>query len=127
MERAATRAGSRGRRSGRPAPVRRRRSYVVYVIELDRAVCTDHRSNVRDGADCRRVPVYVGETGKTAEQRFEDHKRGGRIAAWAVENYGLHLRPSPRYALATREEAKAREAELGKRLTRDGFCVYGGH
>jgi predicted GIY-YIG superfamily endonuclease len=36
--------------------------------------------------------VYVGMTGLSVEQRFENHKKG-RKSAWIVRKYGLRLMP----------------------------------
>jgi hypothetical protein len=77
--------------------------------------------------------VYVGETARTALERFEEHKRGYR-ASNVVERFGLRLRPRLTGGfgeMATQTESLAAEAELARRLRKRGngerYCVYGGH
>jgi hypothetical protein len=77
--------------------------------------------------------VYVGETALTAQERFDQHKRGERASS-VVERFGRRLRP--RLAggfgeMATNPESLAAEAEVARRLRKRGngkrYCVYGGH
>jgi len=106
-------------------------TYVVYVIELDPAACAKAHSPC-GGANCGRIPVYVGQTSRTPQERFEQHKRGRRASLW-VKRYGLHLRPRLYGAFGemTRDDALAAEAEQARRLRNRGggtkYCVYGGH
>lgn len=87
--------------------------YVVYL-----------RNPKRDG----RAGYYVGMTGLTPEQRFENHKSGVK-AAGVVRRYGerlvpklyAHLNPMPY------EKAKAMETILADSLRKRGYVVYGGH
>jgi hypothetical protein len=94
--------------------------YRVYVVRLD-------ASKVR-GSDARPA-VYVGQTAKTPEQRFECHKRGERHSR-VVRDHGVELcrdlyeRFNP---LGSRSEAELMEARLAEGLRRLGFTVYGGH
>ena len=94
-------------------------TYRVYVIELD-----DSR---RKGTD--KPAVYVGQSAKAPEERFEQHLRGQR--AWrVVRDHGVRLRPRlycSYPAAATRKEAEALERRLADRLRRRGSTVYGGH
>jgi predicted GIY-YIG superfamily endonuclease len=85
------------------------RTYSVYVIRLD------------DGA------VYVGETGKSIEERFEEHRNGykpGRVrgrrfvAIW--ERHCIRGLPS-------RDEAKRLEKQKSRELASAGYEVFGGH
>ena len=88
----------------------------VYVVYL--------RSPKGDG----KAGYYVGMTGLTPEQRFQNHKRGLK-AARIVKRCGQrlvprlyqHLNPMP-YA-----KAKAMEVFLADSLRKRGFVVYGGH
>lgn len=88
----------------------------VYVVYL--------RNPNRDG----KAAYYVGMTGLTPEQRFDNHKNGVK-AARVVKKFGerlvprlyAHLNPMP-YA-----KAKAMEVFLAESLRRRGFVVYGGH
>ncbi len=107
-----------------------RRTYLVYVIELDKEACADRRSPC-EGARCGRIPVYVGQTYHTAEDRFAQHQ-GGVHASRFVRRYGIRLRP--RLAgtfgeMPTRRESEAAERELMRRLRNRGggkrYCVYG--
>ena len=87
--------------------------YVVYL-----------RNPRRDG----KAAYYVGMTGLTSEQRFQNHKQGIR-AARVVRRFGerlvprlyAHLNPMP-YA-----RAQQIEAMLADSLRKRGFVVYGGH
>lgn len=87
--------------------------YVVYL-----------RNPKRDG----RAGYYVGMTGLTPEQRFENHKSDVK-AAGVVRRYGerlvpklyAHLNPMPY------EKAKAMETILADSLRKRGYVVYGGH
>ena len=82
---------------------------IVYVIELDKEACPDRRSPCK-GTRCGRIPVYVGQTGLTAEDRFAQHQAGVHASL---------VRPE--------------ERELARRLRNRGggggkrYCVYGGH
>jgi hypothetical protein len=88
----------------------------VYVVYL--------RNPKGDG----RAAYYVGMTGLSPEQRFENHKAGVK-AARVVRRYGerlvpklyQHLNPMPY------QKAKAMEGYLADSLRKRGFVVYGGH
>src|SRR5579872_3046862 len=88
----------------------------VYVVYL--------RNPMGDG----KAGYYVGMTGLTPEQRFENHKAGIK-AARVVTKYGerlvpklyAHLNPMPY------EKAQAMEAMLADSLRKRGFQVFGGH
>ena len=88
----------------------------VYVVYL------------RDPKGDGKAAYYVGMTGLTPEQRFENHKRGYK-AAGVVTRCGerlvprlyAHLNPMP-YV-----KAKDMEAILADSLRKRGFVVYGGH
>ena len=99
-------------------PRRRKRSehHNVYVVYL--------RNPQGDG----KAGYYVGMTGLSPEQRFENHPRGYK-AAGIVRRCGErlvprlyeHLNPMP-YA-----KAKDMEAILADSLRKRGFLVFGGH
>jgi predicted GIY-YIG superfamily endonuclease len=88
----------------------------VYVVYL--------RNPKGDG----RAGYYVGMTGLTPEQRFQNHKSGIK-AAGVVRRFGerlvpklyAHLNPMPF------EEAVAMEVRLADQLRARGFQVFGGH
>jgi hypothetical protein len=103
------------------APEARRRlvpgvHHHVYVVYL--------RNPRGDG----KAGYYVGMTGLTPEQRFQNHKRGIKSAG-VVRRFGerlvprlyAHLNPMP-YA-----RAQQMEAMLADSLRKRGFTVYGGH
>lgn len=75
-----------------------------------------------------KAAYYVGMTGLTPEQRFQNHKHGIK-AARIVKKYGerlvpklfQHLNPMPY------QKAKAMEVFLAESLRKRGYVVYGGH
>jgi hypothetical protein len=95
---------------------RSRDHHHVYVVYL--------RNPRGDG----KAGYYVGMTGLTPEQRFQNHKLGIK-AAGIVRRFGerlvprlyAHLNPMP-YS-----KALAMEAALADSLRKRGFNVYGGH
>ena len=88
----------------------------VYVVYL--------RNPNGDG----KAGYYVGMTGLSPEQRFENHKNGIKSAK-VVKRYGerlvprlyAHLNPMPY------EKAQAMEVALADSLRKRGYLVYGGH
>jgi hypothetical protein len=107
-----------GKRSTRkPVP---RRDYYVYVIELSDQV----GPRLPD-----RPSVYVGQSVQPPEVRFRQHREGYRSSRY-VRKCGVRLRPrlyrSPN-PLPTRGAAEAEARELGRRLKKRGYAVYGGH
>ncbi len=109
-----TRKPSKSNDSDPPRP--RREHHSVYVVFL--------RNPKGDG----KAGYYVGMTGLTPENRFENHKTG-RKAARVVRKYGerlvprlyQHLNPMPY------EKAKAMEVMLADSLRKRGYVVFGGH
>src|SRR5262245_8811944 len=103
-------------RSAGPSRPRPRGHHHVYVVFL--------RNPKGDG----KAGYYVGMTGLSPEQRFENHKLGVK-AARIVRKCGErlvpklyeHLNPMP-YA-----KAKAMEVMLADSLRKRGFTVFGGH
>jgi len=71
---------------------------------------------------------YVGMTGLTPEQRFDNHKRGVKAAA-VVRTFGERLMPKLYAHLNPMPYAKAVEMEvwLADSLRKRGFQVFGGH
>ncbi|HEY1476943.1 MAG TPA: hypothetical protein VGF37_04595 [Chthoniobacterales bacterium] len=100
----------------------------VYVILLDNAVAK-HPSIVRLNPD--RQPskpcVYVGMTGLTVDERFENHKNGYK-SAWIVRKYGLRLMPELYEHLNPMpfDAAAQMEIELAEDLRAEGYTVTGG-
>ncbi len=88
----------------------------VYVVFL--------RNPTGDG----RPGYYVGMTGLSPEQRFENHK-AGRKAARVVRAHGVRLVPKLYAHLnpMSYAKAKAMEVALADSLRKRGFIVFGGH
>ena len=99
-----------------PSGPGKRHHHNVYVVYL--------RNPKGDG----KAGYYVGMTGLSPEQRFENHKLGVKSAR-VVRKFGerlvpklyQHLNPMP-YA-----KAKAMEIMLADSLRKRGFLVFGGH
>ena len=104
----------RARRSAQP------RQYSIYVIELSRD-CTRE--------PCALAPVYVGQTAHTPEERFAQHKNGGRLAAGKAHRFGVRLRPDLTAGIgpfSTRAEAESAEAAVAAALEKQGRRVFWG-
>ena len=88
----------------------------VYVVYL--------RNPKGDG----KAGYYVGMTGLTPEERFENHKNGVK-AARIVRRCGERLVPRLYEHLnpMTYEKAVRMERDLALSLRRRGFVVFGGH
>jgi predicted GIY-YIG superfamily endonuclease len=88
----------------------------VYVVYL--------RNPRGDG----KAGYYVGMTGLSPEQRFENHKKGIK-AARVVKRFGERLVPRLYAHLNPMPYARALEMEglLAESLRKRGFNVYGGH
>ena len=90
--------------------------HCVYVVYL--------RNPKGDG----KAGYYVGMTGLSPEQRFENHKNGIK-AARVVRKFGerlvpklyAHLNPMPY------KKAQFMETALAESLRKRGFTVFGGH
>jgi len=97
-----------------------RRTYSIYVIELSRA-CTKQ--------PCALAPLYVGQTAHTPEQRFAQHKAGGKLAASKAHRFGVKLRLDLMRGIGpfrTRKEAEAAEKAVAEALERRGHKVFWG-
>src|SRR5687767_13003906 len=91
---------------------RGRRIYSVYIVELSRA-CTKER--------CALAPLYVGQTAHTPEQRLDQHKDGGKLAAAKPHKFGVRLRLDLMKGIGpftTREDAEAAEKAVAEALER---------
>ena len=75
-----------------------------------------------------RAGYYVGMTGLSPEERFQNHKNG-RKAARVVTRFGERLVPRLYAHLNPMPYAKAVEMEvaLAESLRKRGYVVYGGH
>lgn len=100
--------------------MRTRRTYSIYIIELSRA-CTKH--------PCAFAPLYVGQTAHTPEQRFAQHKAGGKLAAGKPHKFGLRLRLDLMKGIgpfSTRRDAEEAEKAVAEALERRGHRVFWG-
>jgi hypothetical protein len=97
---------------------RRKRTghHSVYVVYL--------RNPRGDG----KAGYYVGMTGLTPEERFENHKKGFK-AARVVTKYGERLVPKLYEHLnpMSFDDACAMEVTLAESLRKRGYTVFGGH
>lgn len=100
----------------------------VYVVRLSPEVL--HVKKFRDanptyieGKPC----VYVGMTGLTPEERFQNHKKGHKSNRF-VREHGLYLmrRKFKHLNPMTWEQADRMEKTLARRLRRAGFAVWQG-
>ena len=96
------------------------RSYSIYIIELSRA-CVKK--------PCALAPLYVGQTAHTPEERFAQHKAGGKLAASKAHKFGLRLRLDLMKGIgpfSTRKEAETAEKNVAEALARRGHKVFWG-
>ncbi len=99
----------------------------LYVIELDPKVFEKEERFAE--ANPHWIPgklcVYVGMTGITPEERFQQHKNRYK-AAWFVKRYGRRLIPElyEDFNPLPYELAKEMEGELAQQLRADGHAVW---
>src|SRR5262245_2346235 len=103
-------------KKSRPNKPSRSDHHSVYVVYL--------RNPRGDG----KAGYYVGMTGLSPHQRFENHKNGIK-AAGVVRRFGERLVPKLYEHLNPMPFVKAKEMEsiLADSLRKRGFVVYGGH
>lgn len=109
-------------------------AYRVYVIELSRKVFTENRKYREANPQYNGVLecLYVGQTGKTPQERLAQHKSGARnakghkLSSDIVRKYGLYLRPSLYQHIGSLSRAEALEVEKGLalELRRKGYAVW---
>ena len=101
--------------------------YFIYVIELDPKVADlrkfrQKNPNYIKGNGC----VYIGQTAKKPEIRFEQHKEGYKSNKYA-KYYGVKLRPDiyNKYnPIPTRKDAEQLEEYLSNELRGKGIGVW---
>ena len=110
--------------------------YRVYVIELSKRVFTENYKFRAANPQFNGVLecLYVGMTGKTPQERLVQHKtgyrnkKGHKLSANIVEQYGRYLRPSLyddiNKTAMNRQEALAMEKKLALDLRRQGYAVW---
>jgi len=111
-------------------------SYQVYVIELNKKVFTENAKfrNANPQFNGVLQCLYVGMTSKTPSERLKQHKtgyvnkKGHKLSANIVRQYGTYLRPSLYEHLnqkpMTRQEALIMEEKLALQLRRQGYAVW---
>jgi hypothetical protein len=94
--------------------------YSVYIVQLDRRC-------VR--GPCAFAPLYVGQTAHSPEERFEQHKAGGTLAAGKPHRFGVRLRYDLMKGIGpfrTRKEAETAEMAVASALEKRGHRVFWG-
>jgi predicted GIY-YIG superfamily endonuclease len=113
-----------------------RLTYRVYVVELKKRVFTEDwrfrgaNPQFNGVLEC----LYVGMTSKSPAERLKQHKtgyvnkKGHKLSAYIVQNYGTYLRPSlyDHFNLKpmTRQQALLMEKKLALDLRRQGYAVW---
>ena len=101
----------------------------VYVVLLapEAARLPEVRS-ANPNCDPTKPCIYVGMTGLSPEERFQNHKSGLK-AARVVELFGLRLMPELYEVFNPMpfEAALEMERELAEDLRAQGYTVTGGH
>ena len=107
--------------------MRKRPARHIYVIRLSKGVLKEKKFVKRNpNYNPRKKCVYVGLTGRTPEERFEQHKNGIRSARY-VKKFGKRLLPSlGRRTYKSHKKALELERELAERLREKGFGVWQG-
>ena len=103
--------------------------HYVYVVRLDPKAAKNRRIlSDNPDRDPAKPCVYVGMTGLTPEERFENHKQGLK-SSWVVKRYGLELLPDLYEWLNPMPFAAAvqMEQDLAEDLRLQGYTVTGGH
>jgi hypothetical protein len=89
-------------------------SFSVYVIKVD------------DGEN--KKAVYVGETGKSIQERFEEHRDGYNSNLKRKDIRPLRvMRDECITGIETRDEARRMERKVAEDFRQRGWEVYGGH
>jgi Uri superfamily endonuclease len=95
----------------------------VYVVTLAESVWGCGKFAARNtNADRGQIPVYVGSTGLSIEDRIARHKAGGLGGNNIVANY--HEGHTSMGSFATREEAEAAEQRVAYALRSRGVGVW---
>ena len=103
-------------------------THSVYAIELPAAVAMhktfrDQNPHYKEGQVC----LYVGMTGLSAQQRYDQHRTGHKKAARPCKRYGVirlaeelfqELNPM------TYENAQLMEVQLAEELRQKGYGVW---
>ena len=101
----------------------------VYVVLLaPEAACLPEVRSANPTRDPSKPCVYVGMTGLSPDERFQNHKSGLK-AARVVELFGVRLMPELYEVFNPMpfEAALEMERELAEDLRAQGYAVLGGH
>ena len=102
--------------------------HCVYVVLLDAKAAKDRKIlKANPKRDKTKPSVYVGMTGLTPEERFQNHKSGIK-AARIVQKFGVRLLPELYECFNPMpfEAAAEMERELAEELRSKGYTVAGG-
>ena len=102
--------------------------HIVYVIELDDSVLDERKFAAANPDYDPKLPcIYVGQTGLTAEERFENHRSGHKSSKY-VRKYCVRLLPQlyEHLPAMTWEDSKAMERQLAEDLRAEGYAVWWG-
>tara|TARA_Y100001960_G_C14630257_1_gene805442 strand:- start:178 stop:513 length:336 start_codon:yes stop_codon:yes gene_type:complete len=104
-----------------------KKKYYVYVIELDSTVADIKKFRKENPKYFMNNPcVYVGQSSRKPDVRFEQHKEGYKSNQYA-KKFGLKLRPDlyEKYnPIPTRKDAEAIEKMVAEQLRNQGFGVW---
>ena len=101
----------------------------VYVVLLDPKAGRLRQLRAENPKpDPSKPCIYVGMTGLTPEERFQNHKNGLK-AARVVQRFGVRLMPElyELYNPMPFDAAVEMERELAEDLRAQGYTVTGGH
>ena len=105
---------------------RKEGTHCVYVVRLNPKVLQKTKFTQANPQHNPSKPcLYVGLTGLTPEERFQNHKEDYKASRW-VRDYGLELLPDL-YAHLNRmsyEQARHTESWLAERLRQQGYAVW---
>ncbi len=102
--------------------------HCVYVVLLDAKAAKDRKIlQTNPKRDKAKPCVYVGMTGLTPEERFQNHKNGIK-AARLVQKFGVRLLPEIYECFNPMpfDAAVKMESELAEDLREAGYTVAGG-
>lgn len=100
----------------------------VYVVLLDPRAARQYKVRITNpDRDPAKPCLYVGMTGLSPEERFQNHKKGYK-AAKVVQQFGICLLPEFFEFLNPMpyEAAAQMEKELAEDLRSQGYTVTGG-
>jgi len=98
----------------------------VYVVELDQEVLNEKKfANENPHHDADKACLFVGMTGFSPDERFQNHKEGYKANRF-VKIYGKYLRRKmyEKHNPMTYEEAQKKEVELANKLRGKGHAVW---